>query len=202
MITLKLSDNYRGVEKRRIRLKNCPTFFPEFRFAFLDGADEHVTHTGSRQSVESASNSVHADHEQVLGSRVVRTVHHCSHRQTCKVRNIYCFFFKFPRPRQRLNQSLSCVPPLNKKNVAKIILCAPYVSTFCRKILFAYPSRYVSFWAKVCLGLKFPFLQNSPKEIRNLAPELPPRPLFDIAALPAINRLIRGKLTKICTEIQ
>ena len=44
------------------------TFFPQFRFAFLDGGNEHVTDTSSGQAVKTTLHAINGNDVQVLGT--------------------------------------------------------------------------------------------------------------------------------------
>lgn len=57
------------------------TLLSQLGLSLLDGGDNHVTGSSSWQSVQSRTNTVNGNDEQVLGARVVGAVHHGTHWQ-------------------------------------------------------------------------------------------------------------------------
>lgn len=57
------------------------TLLSELGLSLLDGGNNHVTSSGGWQSVQSRTDTVHSNDEQVLGTRVVGAVHHGTYWQ-------------------------------------------------------------------------------------------------------------------------
>ena len=74
------------------------TLLPQVWLALLHCSQHQVTRTGGREAVQPAPDALHSDDVEILGSRVIGTVHNCPHGETQGYPEL--------RPRRSL---LSCV---------------------------------------------------------------------------------------------
>ena len=63
-------------------LSKARTLFPQFRFSLLYRRNNHVTHTGVRESVEMRAKTIWFDDKQRFGTAVICAVQYCTNRET------------------------------------------------------------------------------------------------------------------------
>lgn len=61
---------------------NYFTLLSQIRLSLLDSGQDHVTDTGSRQSIKTTLDALDGNDVQVLGTRVIGAVHDGSDRQS------------------------------------------------------------------------------------------------------------------------